>query len=123
MYRLFPLLGSTAEDELQLEEVNSTICTEEIVRSLLKNKELPSAADLTKIAAAKIHANKRLKELGFRLLVPIHDEFLAECPIENAKECKELFAKCMCDAAVDLGIPISCDVACSYEWYGEEIEV
>ena len=92
-------------------------------RQCVNSRIQGSAADLTKIAAAKIHANKRLKELGFRLLVPIHDEFLAECPIENAKECKELFAKCMCDAAVDLGIPISCDVACSYEWYGEEIEV
>lgn len=92
-------------------------------RQCVNSRIQGAAADLTKIAAAVIHSNERLKELGFRLLVPIHDEFLAECPIENAKECKELFAKCMCDAAVDLGIPISCDVACSYKWYGDEVEV
>ena len=44
-------------------------------------------------------------------------------PEENAKECKELFAQCMCDAAIDLGIPISCDVSVTRRWYGEEIMV
>ena len=75
------------------------------------------------MAAVKIHKCERLKELGFRLLIPVHDEFIGECPEENAKECKELFAQCMCDAAIDLGIPISCDVSVTRRWYGEEIMV
>lgn len=82
-----------------------------------------SAADLSKLAGIKMYQNERLRELGFKLLIPIHDEFLAECPEENAKECKELFSKCMCDAAVDLGIPISCDVTVTKQWYGEEVEL
>lgn len=83
-----------------------------------------SAADMSKLAMIKVGNDQRLKELGFRLLVPIHDELLAECPIENAKECKERFAKLMSEAAADkLTIPIKCDVACSYQWYGDEVDV
>lgn len=83
-----------------------------------------SASDMTKKAMLLVGNDKRLKELGFRLLIPVHDELIAECPIENAIECKQRFADLMSSAAKDkLEVPISCDVACSYAWYGEEIEV
>ena len=81
-----------------------------------------SAADLTKLAMIKLHNNDRLKELGFRLLIPVHDELIAECPEENVKECSELLAKTMSDAAEDiLKMPIKCDVAITKCWYGEEL--
>ena len=92
-------------------------------RQVVNSRIQGSAADMSKIAGIIINNNERLKELGFRLLVPIHDEYLAECPIENAKECKELFSKCMCEAAKDLNLPISVDVECSYKWYGESVDV
>ena len=90
-------------------------------RQCVNSRIQGSAADLSKLAGIEIRKNERLKELGFKLLVPIHDEYLAECPIENAKECAELFSKCMCDAARDLGIPISCDTEITRQWYGETI--
>ena len=83
-----------------------------------------SAADLTKAAMISLHNNARLKELGFRMLIPVHDEIIAECPEENLKECAELLAQTMSDAAARiLDMPINCDVACSYQWYGEEIQI
>jgi len=83
-----------------------------------------SAADLTKLAMIKLFKNDRLKELGFRLLIPVHDELIAECPEENAKECSELLAKIMSDAAEEiLKMPIKCDVEVTKCWYGEEITV
>jgi DNA polymerase I-like protein with 3'-5' exonuclease and polymerase domains len=83
-----------------------------------------SAADLTKAAMISLHNNERLKELGFRMLIPVHDEIIAECPEENLKECAELLAQTMSDAAAQiLDMPINCDVACSYQWYGEEIQI
>ena len=83
-----------------------------------------SAADLTKLAMIKLYQNERLKELGFRLLIPVHDELIAECPEENAKECSELLAKIMSDAAEDiLKMPIKCDVEVTKCWYGESIEI
>lgn len=92
-------------------------------RQCVNSRIQGSAADLTKMAAVEIYKNQRLKELGFKLLIPVHDEFIAECPIENAKECAELFSKCMADAARDMNIPISTDVTISREWYGEELSL
>lgn len=82
-----------------------------------------SAADMSKKAGVIISNNERLKELGFKLLIPIHDEYLGMCPLETAKECAELFSQCMCEAAKDLGLPISTDVTISKAWYGEEIRL
>ena len=79
---------------------------------------------MTKKAMILIGNDKRLKELGFRLLIPVHDELIAECPEENIVECKKRFAQLMSDAAKDrLEVPISCDVTVTREWYGEEIEL
>jgi DNA polymerase-1 len=67
--------------------------------------------------------DKRLKELGFRLLVPVHDEVIAECPRENVKECATRLAQVMSHAAEKvLEMPIKCDVEVTREWYGKEIE-
>jgi len=83
-----------------------------------------SAADLTKLAMIKLNNDKRLKELGFRLLIPVHDEVIAECPEENVKECSQLLSKLMSQAAEEiLKMPIKCDVAITREWYGEEINI
>lgn len=93
-------------------------------RQCVNSRIQGSAADMTKKSMILIGNDKRLKELGFRLLIPVHDELIAECPIENAVECKKRFADLMSEAAKDkLEVPISCDVACTYQWYGEEIEV
>lgn len=81
-----------------------------------------SAADMSKLAMILVGKDERLKELGFRLLIPVHDELIAECPEENVKECAERFANLMSQAAEGrLTIPIKCDVSISKEWYGEEL--
>ena len=81
-----------------------------------------SAADLTKLAMIELNKDKRLKELGFRLLIPVHDEVIAECPEENVKECSRLLAEVMSHSAEEiLKMPIKCDVTLTKEWYGEEI--
>ena len=83
-----------------------------------------SAADLTKIAMIELHKNEELKALGFRMLVPVHDEVICECPEENIKRCSELLAETMSKAAEQiLEMPIRCDVEISREWYGKKVEV
>lgn len=82
-----------------------------------------SAADMSKLAMILVGNDERLKELGFKLLIPVHDELIAECPEENAKECKERFAMLMSKAAGNkLTIPIKCDVEVTKCWYGEKLE-
>lgn len=83
-----------------------------------------SAADLTKLAMIKIVNDKRLKELGFRLLIPVHDELIGECPKENAKEVAERFTHLMNIAGGErFTIPIKCDAEITYCWYGESVKL
>ena len=83
-----------------------------------------SAADLTKIAMIELNENERLKELGFRILIPVHDEIIAECPEEYAKECSELLAETMSKAAEKiLEMPIKCDVEVTKQWYGDTVNL
>ena len=82
-----------------------------------------SAADQTKIAMQNIYKNKRLKELGWRTLLLVHDEIIGECPVENAKECAKLFSQCMLDSAKELRTGAKCDASYSFRWYGEEVNI
>ena len=88
-------------------------------RQTVNSRIQGSAADLTKLAMIDMNNNEELKSLGFRLLIPVHDEVIAECPAENIKRCSELLADVMCKAAEKvLDMPISCDVEISKCWYG-----
>lgn len=92
-------------------------------RQCVNSRIQGSAADLTKLAMIKLNDDERLKELGFRLLIPVHDEVIAECPEENIKECSTLLASIMSQAAEQvLKMPIKCDVAITKQWYGEELK-
>ena len=84
---------------------------------------ITSAADLTKLAQIELFNNQELKDLGFKMLIPVHDEIIAECPIKNVRRCSELMSKCMLDAGRNLCVPLSCDVALFKSWYGEELSV
>lgn len=93
-------------------------------RQTVNSRIQGSAADMTKLALILVHNDKELKNLGFRLLVPVHDELIGECPEKNAKKCAKRFADLMSQAAASrLEIPIKCDVTITKEWYGEEIRV
>lgn len=95
----------------------------ESTRQTVNSRIQGSSADLTKIAMIKLFINERLRELGFRILITIHDEILAECPEENAKECAELLSQIMCQSAEEiLDMPMNCDVETTKVWYGKEYE-
>lgn len=96
----------------------------EATRQCVNSRIQGSAADLTKLAMIELNNNQELKKLGFRLLIPVHDEVIAECPEENAKECSELLAQTMSKAAEEiLKMPIRCDVEITKAWYGESIKI
>lgn len=93
-------------------------------RQCVNSRIQGSAADLSKLAMIKLNQNERLKELGFKMLIPVHDEIIAECPKENVKECSKLLAETMSKAAEEiLGMPISCDVTVTECWYGDEVNI
>ena len=82
-----------------------------------------SAADQSKIAVKLIGTDPLLKELGFKLLILVHDEVIGECPKENIKQVAQRLQEKMLEAAKDLPVPAKCDVAISECWYGEELDL
>lgn len=79
-----------------------------------------SAADQSKMAILLIENNKRWKEIGGRILTPIHDEILAEVPMEYYEEGAQLLSSLMCKAADFLPFESKCDVEITTRWYGLE---
>lgn len=80
------------------------------------------AASLTKKAMVNIYKNKELMDLGFRILVPVHDELLGECPIENAERVSELLSQTMIDAAKpECSVSMKVDTYCVKHWYIDEV--
>lgn len=81
-----------------------------------------TAADMTKYAMIKVHNDRELRELGFHLMIPVHDELLGELPKENAKRGAERLTEVMIEAAKDIiSLPMKCDPSIVERWYGEEV--
>lgn len=83
-----------------------------------------SSADMSKIAMLKCYENQELRELGFRILFPVHDEIIAEAPKENAKRCGELMSQIMVEAAAEIcpSVPYKCDVEYFENWAGDSLD-
>lgn len=82
-----------------------------------------SAADMTKRALVSLYKDEKLRKLGFRLLMSVHDENIGECPKENIKEVKERLVELMVQANNKCKVQMKCDVEVSECWYGESIEI
>ncbi len=95
----------------------------EATRQCVNSRIQGSAADQTKLAMIAVGNDKKLKDLGFRMLLAVHDELIGECPKENAKEVAERFAHLMVEAAKDLSVPSKCDVEITERWYGEPLQL
>ena len=81
-----------------------------------------SAATLTKKAMLKIFNDKRMQEMGFRILVPVHDELLGEVPLYYAEECATRLAQDMVEAAKpECTIPMKVDTYTVKHWYSDEV--
>lgn len=82
-----------------------------------------SASSLTKKAMVNIFKDSEMQRLGFKLLIPVHDELLGECPLENAEEVSERLAYLMSHAAqpeVD-AVPFVTDPYVLKRWYADEM--
>ena len=95
----------------------------EATRQCVNSRIQGSAADQIKLAMIAVGNDKQLRELGFKLLLTVHDELIGECPRENAKAVSDRFAYLMIDAARDLAVPSKCDVEITERWYGEPLQI
>ena len=78
---------------------------------------------MSKLAMIAVHNDPVLKELGFRLLIPVHDELIGEAPIENAFEAADRLNKIMIETGQNMldGFKLKSDSCICKVWYGEEI--
>lgn len=90
------------------------------VRQVVNGIVQGSAADQTKMAMLRLSNTKRWHEIGGRLIIQVHDELIAEVPIEHWKEGGEILSKSMKDAASYLPFPSKCDVTTTIRWNGLE---
>ena len=103
--------------------IDNTRTISDAERQCVNSRVQGSAADQSKIAIRLIGENKRLKELGFKMLLLVHDEIIGECPIQNVKECRDIFTECMINSANDLRTGAKCDASVVVKWYGEELDI
>lgn len=107
-------------DGVIIKDNNSKIT--EAMRQCVNSRIQGSAADMTKLAMIKIYNNEELKNLGFKMLINVHDEIIGECPAENAEQCGKLLSGLMIQAAKEIiDMPMKCDVEICKNWYGTSV--
>lgn len=75
------------------------------------------AATMTKKAMIAIYNDKEINDLGFRLLIGVHDELIGECPKENKEKVAERLSYLMKTAVPELSVPFKCDAEIEEHWY------
>lgn len=87
-------------------------------RQCVNSRIQGGAASMSKIAMIHISKDERLKELGFKLQIAIHDEVIGECPRKNAEEAANRLTEIMINCAKDVVIcPMKCDPTIEDYWY------
>ncbi|VAH53496.1 unnamed protein product [Triticum turgidum subsp. durum] len=79
-----------------------------------------SAADVAMCAMIEIERNTRLKELGWTLLLQVHDEVILEGPSESAEVAKAIVVECMSKPFYGtniLSVDLAVDAKCAQNWY------
>lgn len=104
--------------EQKIRVVNNTKKITEESRKTLNSVIQGSAADQTKMAMIALYHNEDWKRIGGRLLIPVHDELIAEVPEEYKDEGGKILSETMVDAASFLPFPSKCDVEMCIHWYG-----
>ncbi|XP_059662506.1 DNA polymerase I A, chloroplastic/mitochondrial-like [Cornus florida] len=91
-----------------------------IERAAINTPVQGSAADVAMCAMLEISKNERLKEIGWRLLLQVHDEVILEGPEESADIAKAIVVECMSkpfDGKNILKVDLSVDAKCAQNWY------
>ena len=78
------------------------------------------AATMTKKAMILIDKDKEINDLGFKLLIGVHDELIGECPKENAEQVAERLSYLMRTCVPELPVAFKCDAEIEEHWYENE---
>ncbi|XP_058093524.1 DNA polymerase I B, chloroplastic/mitochondrial isoform X2 [Magnolia sinica] len=91
-----------------------------IERAAINTPVQGSAADVAMCAMLEISRNARLKELGWRLLLQVHDEVILEGPTESSEIAKAIVVECMSKPFYGtnfLKVDLAVSAKCEQNWY------
>ncbi|URE30153.1 PolI-like DNA polymerase [Musa troglodytarum] len=103
-----------------LVETASNAQRRHIERAAINTPVQGSAADVAMCAMLEIDRNIRLKELGWKLLLQVHDEVILEGPTESAELAKAIVVECMSKPFYGtnfLNVDLVVDAKCAQNWY------
>ena len=109
-----------AEEKIAV--VNNSRKIDEASRMVFNAVIQGSAADMTKMAMLKLENDPEWKEIGGRLILPVHDELICEVPLENRIKGEEILSRDMCAAGDFLPFDLKCDVETTFRWYGLAVD-
>ena len=122
-FKSYKYFGQIAKRTKELAEehirvINNRSKITDASRKCVNSAVQGSAAEMTKLALLNIFNSDEWKQIGGKVLVPVHDEIIVEVPVENAEKGAELLSSMMSDAGNFLPFPINCDVETWYRWSG-----
>ena len=92
------------------------------MRQCLNARIQSTAASMTKRAMILIDKDEYLNNLGFKLLITVHDEIFGECPRENSKLVADRVSELMVAAAKEkCSCKFKCDSYIVSAWYEDEL--
>ncbi|KAK7845852.1 dna polymerase i b, partial [Quercus suber] len=121
---ILPLQGSNISGKNGRIHCSLNINTETGRLSARRPNLQGSAADVAMCAMLEISKNARLKELGWKLLLQVHDEVILEGPTESAEVAKAIVVECMSkpfNGKNILQVDLSVDAKCAQNWYSANI--
>lgn len=112
---------AAAAEGLEIISNRSTI--NRALRQCINTRAQGTAAEMTKLAMIKVAKDPVMKQLGFRLLVTVHDEMFGEVVRSNSEAAAKRLSELMNEAARELcpNIPWKSDGYCLTRWYEDEV--
>lgn len=91
-------------------------------RQAVNSRVQGSAATLTKLAMIELYNDKRLRDIGAKLVNTVHDEIMLEVPEANAELAGKYLSEDMINSAktVVYNVPMKTDVYIVKSWYYDE---
>lgn len=91
-------------------------------RQCVNSRIQGGASTITKLAMINVYNDEELRNLGFKLLICVHDELIGECPEDVKDQVASRLSQVMIDAVKDTVIcPMKCDSNITNRWYEDEI--
>ena len=75
-----------------------------------------TAADIVMCAMIKCYYDERLRRLGVKMLLQIHDELVFECPEENVEEACKIIQYIMENPGIELSVPLRAEPGFGDDW-------